>query len=306
MRFVPLSSPPVIDLDRWFDGTERQRSKLSREVDVHLQAGGIVLVTNHGIDREVFAGLRESGERFFGLDTTEKARAAYGDGWGWEKSRGERFVFGPVDTRDPTVRTAYPDAYRTNEWPTDPDDFQAASELFWRETRRLADQLLQLCALAIDLPQSAIADQCRDSTAVGALHCINEETSDDPAFGVISNVGTLSIAQAPPGDTRIQSMRSDGWTDIPVDDGSLVVAVGSMLQRWTNDRWVSPRQRLAREPIPQGTSGGTVALMLFDQPDADAVIAPFSTCVSIDEPSGYEPILAMDYAAERAAASGAG
>ena len=261
--------PLLLDLDQWFNGTERQRAKLARDVDTHLQVSGTFSVVDHGIEQQVFDGLRDSGRQYFASLATEGVDS-------------ERFVFGPVEVHDPSMPTAYPDWYGPITWPTTPDDFQMASELFWREAKSLAHVLLELFALAIGLPQSAIADQCRDTTATGCLHRIR-------SVDEIDRCGTFTIVDVPAG-AGIEAFDTD-WTRLPIHEGALVVGIGEMLQRWTNDRWAVARHRTTR------TADGdpdAIALVFSHAPDADAVMAPFSTCTSADRPARYEPVLVMD------------
>ena len=75
--------PLLLDLDQWFNGTERQRAKLARDVDTHLQVSGTFSVVDHGIEQQVFDGLRDSGRQYFASLATEGVDS-------------ERFVFGPV------------------------------------------------------------------------------------------------------------------------------------------------------------------------------------------------------------------
>jgi len=266
-----MSAPPfLVDLDHWHNGTERQRSKLARDMDLHLRQTGTFLVAGHQIEQQVFEGLRDSSRHYF------DSRAASG-------VASERFAFGPIEVNDLSMPAAYPDWYPPITWPTTPDDFQAASELFWRESKALADVLLQLFALAIELPQSAMVDQCRDTTARGSLHRLCSTAEMDLR-------GTFTILDLPTGGLDL--VDDLGTIDPASDQRTLVVAVGDMLQRWTNDRWHAGELRVTRNAPGDADP---IMLAFAHAPDADAVIAPFSTCVSSERPSRYEPLLVLDF-----------
>ena len=97
-------------------------------------------------------------------------------------------------------------------------------------------------------------------------------------------------------------LNDDGnWVDAPCVDGSLIINTGDMLRQWTNDRWCSNEHRVL-PPMAGAPNEELISLIFFHEPDADAVIEPFETCVSTENPARYEPIAAMDYLAEKFAA----
>ena len=84
-------------------------------------------------------------------------------------------------------------------------------------------------------------------------------------------------------------------------DGSLTVNTGDMLRQWTNDRWCSNEHRVL-PPSADAPDEELISLVFFHEPDADAKIAPFPTCVSDTNPARYDPIMSKDYLAEKFAA----
>lgn len=316
---------PLIDLAPWFDGDDSARAELAATVDAQLQRCGFLVVVNHGIDPLVLAEARAACTDFFHQPEAEKAKLtpindAY-RGWigGGKESNAatygvdtppdlkETFAYGTVDVRDESLRAEHPTWYAPNQWPSAPSTLQPAAELFWREALRLADELLQLFALALGLEQDHLLDHCRNTTATGTLNWYWPFTREDPAegqyrIGPHTDFGTLTILDRQPGVGGLQVLNDDGnWVDAPCVDGSLIINTGDMLRQWTNDRWCSNEHRVL-PPMAGAPNEELISLIFFHEPDADAVIEPFETCVSTENSARYEPIAAMDYLAEKFAA----
>lgn len=317
---------PLVDLSSWFDGTDDDRIALAREVDGHLRRCGFLVVINHGIDHRVFDDLRRECRAFFHLPEAEKSALAPSDGLyrGWigagKESNAatygietppdlkETFAYGTIDVPDESLRNRFPFSYAPNAWPDNSPTFRPAAEVFWRAGRTLADEILRLFALALDLDAEAITNQCTATTATGTLNWYwPYDRSGEPApeqfrIGPHTDFGTVTILDRQPGVGGLQVRDDDhNWIDAPVLEGSLIVNTGDMLRQWTNDRWCSNEHRVL-PPSAQAADEELISLVFFHEPDADAVIEPFPTCVSADNPARYEPILAMDYLAEKFAA----
>ncbi len=316
---------PLVDLDPWFHGDEAARAELARRVDDHLKRCGFLVIVNHRIPLEVFAQTREACADFFHQDEWMKRTlvpdAEVYRGWiaGGKESNAatygvdtppdlkETFAYGTVDLADETLREKYPTWYAPNLWPSEPANFRSAAERFWREAKVLADELLQLFAVALELDQYHLVDKCRRTTATGTLNWYWPYTREEPVegqyrIGPHTDFGTLTILDRQPGMGGLQVLDDHGkWIDAPCVDDGLIVNTGDMIRQWTNDRWCSNEHRVL-PPRAEAPHEELISLVFFHEPDADAIIDPLATCVSPDNPARYEPITSMDYLAEKFAA----
>ena len=86
--------------------------------------------------------------------------------------------------------------------------------------------------------------------------------------------------------------------DIRPPEGALVVNIGDMLQRLTNDALPSTTHRVINPPEERRTiSRYSMPFFLHLRPDF--IIDPLPQCVSTDNPARYAPISANDYLKER-------
>ena len=313
---------PLIDLARWFDGSEQDRLELAAEVDAALSRLGFLVIVNHGIDQQIFARARQASLDFFHRPAEEKAPVAQtGDayrGWigpGLESNAAtfgvetppdlkETWAFGPVDPASEHLRSVYPGPYAPNIWPDEPASLETASEEFWRACNSLANELLELMATALELPASTLVDDCRATTATGSFHWYWPHTHTAGSEGQFrigphTDFGTVTILDREPGIGGLQVQNATGeWIDAPVVEGSLIVNTGDMLRQWTNDRWCSNEHRVL-PPSADAPSEELVSLVFFHEPDTEALIAPLPTCVSADNPARHAPVTANQYLAEK-------
>ena len=75
---------PTIDLGPWLSGDPEARAAIARTLDEALQTAGFFLVTGHGVDPALRAGIREAARSFVRLPAeTKQAYEAKVGGRGW-------------------------------------------------------------------------------------------------------------------------------------------------------------------------------------------------------------------------------
>ena len=102
----------------------------------------------------------------------------------------------------------------------------------------------------------------------------------------------------------LQVLARDGsWYGVaPVAD-SFVVNIGDLMQRWTNDRWVSTLHRVVNPEGQAVTNERRQSMAFFHNLNGDAVVAAIPTCVSDSNPAKYPPIEAWKHLIEKHEAS---
>ena len=107
-------------------------------------------------------------------------------------------------------------------------------------------------------------------------------------FGMI----TL-LAQDPIGGLELKK-RDGEWIAAPYIDGTLVVNIGDLFQRWTNDLYVSNPHRVTNR-----TGRERYSIPMFFNLDYDAPVTCLPTCCSDENPARHEPIKSGDYIVSR-------
>jgi isopenicillin N synthase-like dioxygenase len=291
-----MTAVPLVDLAPWCSADPAARRQVATDVDRALCEVGSVLVTGHPVGAAVGERVREEVGPFFALPTPEKAQlACFPGGRGWvppptaPPDLRESFAFGPERVPPAVLGTPEEEWFSPNSWPAALPGLQPAATAYAAACAALADDLLRVLALALDLPDGFFVERCREnawSVAVDAYParqlCGAERT----------DVGTLTVREPPPG---WQVRNADGaWVDPPRLPGAVTVTAGELLARWTGDRWrAAPHRVLA----PPGLTERQVSLAYSHAPDPLTVVERLPSAAA--GPTRYEPVITGQFLRRR-------
>jgi isopenicillin N synthase-like dioxygenase len=111
--------------------------------------------------------------------------------------------------------------------------------------------------------------------------------------GTHTDYGNITLL-ATDGVAGLEVRRRDGaWIEAPSVPNALVVNIGDLLMRWTNDIYVSTPHRV-RQPEQRRHS-----LAFFLDPNPDAIVAVLPECLKPGEAPRYPPVSGADYLRSR-------
>jgi len=290
-----MEALPLIDL-----GAE-PAEVLALRIDGALREAGFFAVTGHGVPAVVSAAAFDAGHRLFALPEAIKQR------WHidrWPLRRG----FDPIGwqaldpAQPPDVKESFytgVEAIGPNQWPDESllPGFRVAIEGYAVAMENLARRLMGLFEIALALPPGHFDAYMHHPTCTTRLlHYPPQPAVAAPGqigCGAHTDWGALTLlAQDDAGGLQVQM--AEGWIDVPPTPGALVVNVGDMTQRWTNDRWLSTMHRV----INRHSGRDRWSIAYFFDLDAEAPIVPLASCVSDTHPARYGPITAGEHLAE--------
>jgi isopenicillin N synthase-like dioxygenase len=157
----------------------------------------------------------------------------------------------------------------------------------------LAKALCRGFSLSLGLPEEYLADF---HDRMGCIHSLNyypatpEGREPDWGFSPHSDYGSFTmLVQDESGG--LEARDADGkWIEIPPIPGTMVVNVGDLLQRWTNDVYVSSLHRVLNRGRAARMS---ISFFVYANPRAE--IACLETCRSADRPERYGSVVAGEY-----------
>lgn len=312
------TSVAAVDLEPFRLGDAADRDAVAAEIDVACRDSGFLRVAGHGISDELCRAMLDVTGRFFDLPGDEKQRYVVADkeanrGYAPLGSEALSYSLGD-DTSAPDLFEAfnvgrdettgeYYDRHRRffapNLWPDPPPDFRSTWNEYERAVTGLAETLMIAFARALELPERYFLD--RTGHAIATLRGINYERrpgEPDPApgqlrMGAHTDYGILTVLLADD-VAGLQIHHGGEWQEVPVRPGTLLVNIGDMLARWTNDRWTSTLHRV----VPPPAAGGAMrrrSVARFLEPDPDCVIECLPTCCSATNPARYEPVVAGEW-----------
>ncbi len=312
---------PIIDLRPYFVGTEADKAALARQVGRALEEIGFLVVSNHGLSEDLIDRAFAAGREFFDLPVAEKGRLAPTDpatprGYTAFRSKNlartlghvtppdlrEQFYIGPLEP-EPERYRAYPGAdrfYGANIWPARPTDYRAVFGALYRAMEALAVSLMGLFALALDLPETFFDDQIdHHFSALACNHYPDPPTDVAPEqirAGGHTDFGSLTILaiDGAPGGREVD-MPGAGWRAVAPPPRCLVVNIGDMMARWTNDRWRSTLHRVVNPPAAAWRGSRRQSIAYFLHPNYDAEVACLPGCRDAGAAPKYPPIMAGEH-----------
>jgi isopenicillin N synthase-like dioxygenase len=277
-------------------------ASLARDINDALISAGFFAIRGHGVPTAITQAAFAASQRFFALSDAEKAR------WHINLSAHQR-GFDPIGWQalDPTQAPDFKESFYmgvealgANQWPDEAllPGFRDACEAYSAAMHHLARRLMALFEAALTLPTGHFNHSMRaPNCTTRLLHYPPQPARAEPGqigCGAHTDWGALTLlAQDDAGGLQVQ--KQDGaWLDVPPLPGALVVNIGDMMQRWTNDHWRSAPHRV----INRHSGRDRWSIAYFFDLDSDAVIAPLPSCISAARPARYAPLTAGEHLAD--------
>jgi len=296
---MQLLDVPVIDIAPFLGGAPADKARVAEQVGRACRDIGFLVIQGHGVDPVLSERMRAVSRAFFDLPLAEKARVARPakdvargyialdeeslarsrDPGAYGSDLNESLMIGPVD-RPPA---AYADAlaagrhFAPNLWPERPAELRDIWTAYYRTMGSLAANLMRIFALALGLPEGFF--DTKIDKHISRLRVRNYPAqSVAPAPGQIragahSDYGSLTLLATEDKPGGLQVCNAAGkWVDVPIVDDCLIVNIGDLLARWTNDTWVSTLHRVVNPPAGAGAESRRQSLVFFHNPNYDALI----------------------------------
>jgi isopenicillin N synthase-like dioxygenase len=317
---------PVIDIGLFESGSADERRAVAKATDRAATGVGFMQVVGHGIPPEVIAGLTAAMDAFFSMDDEAKLsyrppsveinrgysgplseRLSYSLGVGSAADLFEAFNVGTPASRYPQLALS-PKQYAENIWPD--DAFRAQVEAWFDHAARLARRMTTLFAVALGLPDDwfgAYQDHSIDVLRMNHYRMpAGRVTLDDAQLGMGAHTdfGIVTILWADPVLPGLQILDPKGmWHDVVPAPGALLVNLGDLLARWTNDRWLSTMHRVLPPIDRHGRVVRRRSAAFFHDGNADAVVTFLPGCAATPADVLYPPITIGDHIAAKLAGS---
>ena len=320
---------PTIHLGRFLEGSGAERAAIARTVAETCARVGFLIVDGHSFGRPLFNRLVRESFAFFDQPQAVKDRftptgPAKQRGYhaiatrGLARTRGEdtppdlrESVFlGPVDDH----RAAFahlPEAalsYAPNILPDSPPGFGDTLVEVYRGFEGVAADMYRLFAVALDMPEDHFAPLIRRHFSILGLHHYPPlDAPPEPGqlrTGAHTDFGAMTILAMTDAVGGLEAQLPDGrWAPVQPRPGALVINLGDMMQRWTNDAWASTLHRVVNPPGLREAASRRLSVGFFVHPDYDAPIAALPTCLKPGVAPNHPPITAGQHIAEKIARS---
>jgi isopenicillin N synthase-like dioxygenase len=250
-----------------------------------------------------FADWKQIVDEFFQLPLEEKKQYAYSGvkeniGYNWlEEERLTPTM--PGDLKE-SYNWVSPDRMQEKYWPKEIPEFKLIAEKIERIARMLSYQFLYRFEKVLGLPRGKFVENHIDgSSTMRILHYPpyeGEVKKNQVRGGAHTDYGSITLLwrfDDIPG-LQVYDKESDEWTDAPIIENSIVLNVGDMFARWSNDILKSTPHRIVNSDL----SRPRYSMPYFVDPGREVMIENITK-----EPAKYPPISAYEYLKWRLAQS---
>ena len=292
-----VSKIPVIDLSPLISGDGV--GEVSAAIHAAATEVGFFYLSGHGIASEMMERAFGVSRDFFAQPEAVKASAAVDTNQrGWMATGMAKMQGAATHDLKEVFFWGAPDVPPDNRWPSEFPRLQTELMPYYRAVCDIGNVVLRAVASGFGLPETTFEAAYKTPMARGQLVFYPPSSPGDEAaqrFGVAphTDFGVLTfLLQDDNGGLQVRA-RNGEWIEAPPIPGTLVCNIGDLLQRWTNDRFVSTVHRVINRSGQKRYS-----IPVFFDPSPQALIDPRGLGTP-DGEAKYAPISAADYIAQQ-------
>ncbi|MFN0275093.1 MAG: isopenicillin N synthase family dioxygenase [Chitinophagales bacterium] len=307
-----MNTIPTVNLADFLSGDANRKQKFVSEIGKAYHEVGFVAIQNHGIDMQLVSQFYEAVKDFFHLPLAVKEKYEIAGlagqrgytSFGKEHAKHSKaadlkefWQIGQfVESNDP-LKAEYPDNVNITEIP----EFNDLGKKLYKNFEKSGKAILSSLALYLKLPENFFDDKIHKGNSI--LRAIYyPPIVDEPKSAIRAeqhediNLITLLVGASADG---LEVLRNDGaWIPVKTSPDEIVVNVGDMLQRFTNDVLKSTTHRVVNPPKELWHTF-RLSIPFFLHPVSKMDLTCLTSCITSDNPLHYEPISAGDYLDER-------
>lgn len=301
---------PQVDLSQFVNGNEEQRQAFVKKLGEAFEDVGFVSVVNHGIPEDLIETLYGDVKGFFSLPVATKVKAEVSGlagqrgytSFGKEHAKQsdvpdlkEFYQYGQtVEDNDP-IASEYPDNVAFEEI----EELNQSLFTAYRAFEKSGSALLQAIAIHLGLDENYFSDKIKNGNSIlRAIHYPPITKEPDSAIRAEEhediNLITLLVGASAEGLQLLN--KQNEWLPITAQPGEIVVNVGDMLQRLTNNKLRSTTHRVVNPPREMWNTS-RFSIPFFLHPRSEMKLDCLEDCV--DDKLHYDPITAGEYLDER-------
>lgn len=303
---------PVVDLSKYLEGSPEEKKAFVNELGNAFHEVGFVGVVNHGIDKALVDGFYSEAKNFFSLPVdTKRSYEVKGlagqrgyTSFGKEHAKHtqvadlkEFFQIGQTVEDEDYIKSEYPDNVVVNETP----EFSKLGRELYKAFEVSGGHLLRAISEHLELPKDYFDTQIHNGNSIlRAIHY--PPITQEPASAIRAeqhediNLITLLVGASAGGLQLLNAQQE--WQEILPGENEIVINVGDMLQRLTNNYLISTTHRVVNPPREQWHRP-RLSIPFFLHPRGTMDLTCLDNCVTEDRPLNYDPITAGDYLDER-------
>ena len=312
MSEILFDTIPSLDLDHFKKGSPEQRAKFVKDLGKAYENIGFVAIKNHGLSNELTTKLYDSIKKFFELPEEVKLKYEKPELFGQRgyiskgkerakgRNTGDLKEFFHVGQPKARMQPDYPE----NIWPTETPEMEVYASQAYDTLQNAGVEMLRAISLHLGLDEHYFDDKVITGNSIlRPIHYFPIENPDEiPADAVRAaehgdiNLITLLMGASADG---LQVLRKDGkWIPITALPDQIVVNVGDMLERHTNNKLKSTIHRVVNPPR-ELMGNSRFSIPFFMHPVSDMDLTCLENCVDAEHPKSFDDITAGEFLHQR-------
>lgn len=300
---------PELSLNSYIQGSDTDRARFVESFFAGLRDYGFIVLKDHPIDTALLDEAYEIAQALFELPLDTKSAYAHSPGgqrgytpFGREHAKGRTIAdlkeFWHVG-RDYHPGDRYHGRFPANLWPSELPRFREIFERMYRELDGVGHAMLEALTGPLGVSKSFFREMTEDGDSIlRILHYppVAPELAKQGAIRAAphEDINFITILVSATASGLELKDRDGKWLPIESDPNSLIVDVGDMLARLTNDLLPSTTHQVVN---PSGENGHRYSMPFFIHPHPNASLACLPSCRG--DGAKYPDILAGAFLEQR-------
>jgi isopenicillin N synthase-like dioxygenase len=307
-----MGAIPSVDLREFLSGNSNRKGKFIKEIGDAFEGIGFVALSGHFLSEALVTDLYGEIKKFFNLPQVVKDKYEI-DGiggqrgytsFGKEHAKGRKegdlkefWHFGQYVVGDPKLAKQYPDNILVEELP----EFNAIGKQTYQMLEKTAKYVLRALALHLDLEEYYFDAFIKNGNSIlRPIHYppITKEPKNAVRAAAHGDINLITLLMGAQGrGLQVKNHKGD-WVDAIAGPDELMINVGDMLSRLTNNRLKSTIHQVVNPPKELWGSS-RYSIPFFMHPVSDMPLNCLDNCVDKEHPKQFEDITAGEYLNER-------
>ncbi|MEN8886184.1 MAG: 2-oxoglutarate and iron-dependent oxygenase domain-containing protein [Winogradskyella sp.] len=303
---------PSVDLKDFISDDPKRKEKFIKEIGKAYEDIGFVALKGHFLDDELVDNLYSEVKNFFDLPLkTKEDYEIPGIGgqrgyvsFGKESAKGKKegdlkefWHFGQYVDDDAERRKEYPENVEVKELPA----FNKVGKQTYQMLEKTAKYVLRALALHLNLEETYFDNYIHNGNSIlRPIHYppITEEPKNAVRAAAHGDINLITLLMGAQG-RGLQVQKHDGeWIDAIAEPDEVMINVGDMLSRHTNNKLKSTIHRVINPPRELwGTS--RYSIPFFMHPVSEMKLDVLESCIDANNPKKYDDITAGNFLNER-------
>lgn len=309
---MEMNNIPSVDLADFLSDDPQRKQKFVNEIGKAYEEIGFVALKHHFLSDELVEELYKEVKAFFDLPLEVKKKYEIEGlagqrgyiSFGKEHAKGKKegdlkefFHFGQEPTADANLTEEYPKNVHVEEL----KDFNHVGMEAYRMLEKTGIYVLRALALYIGLDEHYFDHWASNGNSIlRPIHYppITEEPKGAVRAGAHGDINLITLLMGA-STGGLQVLRKDGeWIDAIPKEDELVINVGDMLERLTNNKLRSTIHRVINPPKEQWSTP-RYSIPFFMHPRSEMPLNCLEECIDAEHPKAYPDITAGEFLQQR-------